>query len=61
MTCAIKESPNKNSPGLDVEFVVRELFDLFNTAEGGKIRLESSVGSRFHARVVNAAQHLGVS
>lgn len=58
-----KETPNKDNPQADVEFIVEELLDLFNEAEGAgvaHILLNSSVGSTFHARVKNAAAHLGV-
>lgn len=56
-----KESPNKDNPSADIEFIVQELFDLFMCAEGDKIELVSALGSTFHARVLNAAKHLGVS
>lgn len=57
----MKESPNKNSPQMDVEFIVEELLSLFDAADGGVMKLESCVGSTFHARVMNAAAHLGLT
>lgn len=59
----MKETPNKDAPQKDVEFIVQELLDLFNGAEGSQeplIQLNSSVGSTFHARVKNAAKYLGL-
>jgi hypothetical protein len=61
----MKESPNKETPQLDVEFVVEELLDLFNEADDGSLKpitvtLSSHLGSTFHARVLNAAKHLGL-
>jgi hypothetical protein len=58
----MKETPNKDDPQADVVFIVEELLNLFNEAEGGDdpMQLNSSVGSKFHARVLNAARHLGV-
>ncbi len=66
----MKESPNKLEPQLDVEFIVQELLDLFNEAQSSGssaielddncIELRSHVGSTFHARVLNAARHLGL-
>lgn len=57
----MKESPNKNDPQADVAFVVEELLELFNGTDAGDfIELKSQVGSTFHARVLNAAAHLGL-
>lgn len=59
----MKESPNKNDPQADVVFVIEELLSLYNNAEydsAACIELRSHVGSKFHARVLNAAQHLGI-
>ena len=60
----MKHSPNKNSPQMDVEFVIEELMNLFNEADDGSLepvmKLESHLGSTFHARVLNAARHLGL-
>ncbi len=64
----MKESPNKNDPQADVVFVIEELLSLYNGAEYDSaielddncIELRSHVGSKFHARVVNAARHLGI-
>lgn len=59
----MKESPNKYNPSADIEFIVQELLDLFNEVSDvtEPIQLNSCVGSTFHARVLNAAKHLGIS
>lgn len=64
----MKESPNRDRPQMDVEFIVEELLTLFNEAgtsgiidlDDNCIELRSHVGSTFHARVLNAAKHLGI-
>jgi len=60
----MKESPNKDRPQSDVEFVIDELLNLFNEADDGSLEpvmtLSSHLGSTFHARVMNAARHLGL-
>lgn len=59
----MKTSPNETAPQLDVEAIIEELVDLFNQAEDDGhpvMKLESHVGSTFHARVMNAAKHLGI-
>lgn len=60
----MKQSPNHDCPQLDVELVIEELVNLFSEADDGSqepvMRLESHLGSTFHARVLNAAKHLGV-
>lgn len=57
----MKTSPNEDAPQLDVEFIIEELLNLYNEAdEGGYLELKSRVGCTFHARVVNAAKHLGL-
>lgn len=59
----MKESPNKDSPQFDVEFIVEELLNMFNEADGypdKRMQLNSCAGSTFHARVLNAATHLGL-
>jgi hypothetical protein len=65
----MKESPNKDNPQADVVFVIQELLDLYGEApadgaielDDNCIELRSHVGSKFHARVLNAAKHLGIS
>lgn len=67
----MRETPNKDNPQADVVAIVEELHMLFVEAEGGGvgaielddncIELRSHVGSMFHARVKNAARHLGIS
>lgn len=57
----MKDSPNKDNPQADIAFIVEELLDLFNGADAGEfIELKSQVGSKFHARVLNAARHIGL-
>jgi hypothetical protein len=62
----MKESPNKDNPQDDIVFIVEELLSLFNGADSvididdNCMELRSHVGSTFHARVVNAARHLGI-
>ena len=59
----MKDSPNKNDPQADIVFIIEELLDLFNDAEGDpkRIELNSCVGSTFHAHILNVAAHLGLS
>lgn len=60
----MKPSHNTSDPEADLRFIVEELFDMFNSAElngEGVIELVSCVGSRFHSRVKNAAEHLGIA
>lgn len=54
----MRDTPNKNHPEKDVEFIIQELLDFFNNAENGQLELTSKVGSMFNARVVNAAKYL---
>lgn len=54
----MRDTPNKNHPEKDVEFIIQELLDFFNNAENGQLELTSKVGSIFNARVVNAAKYL---
>lgn len=58
----MKESPNHDAPQLDVEAVIEELFNLNREADDGSLepvmKLESRLGSTFHARVLNAARYL---
>lgn len=59
----MKETPNQDDPQADIAFIIEELYDLFSEAEDGSLEpvmtLNSHVGSTFHARVLNAARHLG--
>lgn len=59
----MQDSPNKNKPEEDIKFIIEEVLDMFNgfDVEGCNVELVSSVGSRFHARVLNAAKFLGIA
>jgi hypothetical protein len=52
----VKETPNKDDPEADIDFILEELLTAFADPDGDQMSLRSTVGSRFHARVVNAAQ-----
>jgi len=64
----VKEPPSQNDPQADVVFIIEELLMLFNEAspdgsielDDNCIELRSAVGGKFHARVLNAARHLGL-
>lgn len=57
----MKTTPNADNPEADIRFIIEELSDLFGVAEArgeSHLHLNSAVGSKFHARVKNAAEHL---
>lgn len=58
------DTPNRDNPQDDVDFLVEELLSLFNEAEElgeAEMSLNSCVGSKFHARVKRAAAFLAAN